>query len=243
MATNTDTNKLIKFNNNFDKIINQFAKSRTKREIFADFIRLQTIALANHNGQNEEKFEARKKEFIKTMQSYSDADKTHFQELYVALTHALEEEVHDYLGYYMTFGGMTDKGRDQYFTPEHIASLMSGITMESKEEIEAFMAENNGYYVAMDPTSGTGGLLLAFVPHFVKMGFNPQSQLIIRASDLSSQVLQAAFIQFQTLGIKGKFSVRNAIEDSDTPDIDTFYSANAKELIWRYVNHFVEGGA
>ena len=112
----------------------------------------------------------------------------------------------------------------QYFTPGCICKLI-GSCLFSKEKVEQCIRQK-GYVTLSDPACGSGGMLIEVIRSFRELGFNPHTQLLIDANDVSHVAVCMVYIQLTLLGAAAVISRRNTITQQN------FYTYHTPVFFW-----------
>lgn len=124
-----------------------------------------------------------------------------FAEMLALATCDLQETGDDFLGTIMMDDAVRAHNRDagQFFTPMHVLRLMAALTIgDLKQQLE-----EKPFITVCEPTSGAGGMLLAFAQEARKQGVDLPTQLWFDATDISSLCFHLTFIQMALAGLAG----------------------------------------
>ena len=125
-------------------------------EVFSDWIKCSALAMSNACDMNRGKiWDDREKEYIVTMQRYTEKERKLFVEMLSLLTMSLEEHLEDVLGWIYMASGMGSKAAGQFFTPYHLSELVAEMSLPEPEE--------DGKYRIYEPSCGGGGMIIAAV--------------------------------------------------------------------------------
>ena len=154
-------------------------------DVFRDFVSWVTLSIRQPlEWQNNEGIESRMQELCK---KYNAKERQTMTEMYALLVEAMEYAVR--LGEYTDilsriFQGLEihSKNAGQFFTPWSVAYASAKITFEP-ERAKQEIAEK-GYISAYEPTVGGGTMILALAQVMQELGFEPQKNLLIYATDI-----------------------------------------------------------
>lgn len=178
------------------KIMTHLGCKYSTYKVFEDFITLLGYDISNAIDYVHR--EERQKKYIQIFEKYSDEEKQEFIKMTAILVEAME------IGLYQDFFGeiyhqmnLHNEDNGQFFTPMSICNLMSDITIESAiKDIK-----EKGYCTVLEPTCGSGAMLLGAANTLHKKGFNPSTQMCCLAVDNDFRCCMMAYIQLSLLGI------------------------------------------
>ncbi len=164
-------------------------------EVFSDWIKCSALAMSNACDMNRGKiWDDREKEYIVTMQRYTEKERKLFVEMLSLLTMSLEEHLEDVLGWIYMASGMGSKAAGQFFTPYHLSELVAEMSLPEPEE--------DGKYRIYEPSCGGGGMIIAAVAALKKRGVNYQRNVEVVAQDLDWKGVYMCYLQLGLLGVK-----------------------------------------
>lgn len=115
---------------------------------------------------------------------------------------ALSQNGGDRLGDMAARLGFLHAGLGQFFTPSCVATLLSRINAEAID-FEKVIAEK-GYVTAMDPTAGSGGLLIHFADRVRAAGYDPKFKLFCEATELDTAAFRMLYVQLSAYDIPAR---------------------------------------
>jgi hypothetical protein len=138
---------------------------------------------------------------------YKPADIDRMHTLFALLVQALSEAHQDFLGsVYMELElGADEMG--QYFTPHHVSSLLAQL---AAGELLAQL-KSCPYISLQEPTSGAGGMIIAFAEIMLGAGLNPATQLQAITIDIDLLAADMTFVQLSLLGIPAIVNTGNTL--------------------------------
>lgn len=185
-------------NKEFIKAYDELSCCHERLSVFSDFVKMCAISIYNTFANNY----VLEKEYLRTINSYTQKEQTLFTKMFGELIMMYEEspEIVDILGPIYMGINSGNRSLGQVFTPEHIAEVMAEISISDetsfKEEIE-----KNGFITAIDPACGSGGLVLAYAKVLKKHHINYQNSLLVDVTDISSLCVYMTYIQLSLYGI------------------------------------------
>ena len=186
----------------FIKLFNKLTRQHNPYTVFADFVKLSSIAL--HNGAHySEELES---EYMQIINSY---DKKHidiFPKLLGCCVEALEV-MNDFLGDIFMELEIGNKKAGQFFTPYHLSKMMA--TMLHAEN--AKLLDTKPFMNLSEPACGAGGMVIAYADAMLDAGHNPQRQLYAQCIDVDSTAAMMCYLQLSLLGIPAEIVTGNAL--------------------------------
>ena len=142
-------------------IINRLAYSRDTWEIFCDFMQMAAISISNT--VDKKHFDIREEQYLKTIKKYTSDHQRLFPQMFGELISALEYEFQgghfvDILGNLFHELGLHNEYRGQYFTPQHICTMMGKMTLGENDT----MIQEREYISVSEPACGSGAMVLGF---------------------------------------------------------------------------------
>lgn len=190
----------------FCRIINSFSQSLSIWSIFNDFLLLTALSFANI--VKTEAWKSREEKYLSIIHTYQEKDQKLFPQLLGCLSLALaENQEQDFLGDIYSRLNLQAEQKGQYFTPYHIAQLMSELTYEDRSEIVV----SEGFISVNDPTCGSGVMLIAFANTARSHGLNPQKEVLFVGQDIDRTAAFMCYIQLSLLGLPAYVIVGDAL--------------------------------
>ncbi len=204
----------------FRRCFRQLARQHDGSRVFADFVEAAAISLRQPIYQNPEE----EKRYMDIIKPYTREQVNLLPELLGITVVALEKKPHDFLGTVFQSLELNSRELAQYFTPGCICKLI-GSCLFSKEKVEQCIRQK-GYVTLSDPACGSGGMLIEVIRSFRELGFNPHTQLLIDANDVSHVAVCMVYIQLTLLGAAAVISRRNTITQQN------FYTYHTPVFFW-----------
>lgn len=180
--------------------INRMAGKYTPHQVFADWVEMSALSIA----QSIEPVEEREEAFFSIARKYSEDDFFTLGCMLGRLSFLLENGLDDYLGkIYMELStGNSHTG--QFFTPFHVCEMMAGIALANY---------NGGIEYLNEPSSGGGANILAYAKVMKEKGYNYQQLLEVKAQDLDYKCVYMTYVQLSLAGINAEVIQGNSLED------------------------------
>ncbi len=208
------------YSKEFFSTINKLAGKHSVHKLFSDFVSLSARAISNQLFLYNQKLED---EYLDIAKKYSGEELKGVSKLLAITYEALAECPSDFLGHCYMSLGLGSKNMDQYFTPYPVAQMMAAINDLGK-------LPNAGYFSILDPTAGSGVMLIAYSEKLKSQGFNLEEQLLCVGVDIDAVVAEMAYLQLSILNIPAQIYVGNSLSEEysrvyHTPSYLTFARA------------------
>ena len=165
--------------------------------VFDDYLTIASCAISN--SVDKVHFDEREELYMQTIRKYSQEELQKFVELHTMIVSALEQSLYsnDLLGELYHSLNLSNSRNGQFFTPFHIAQLMSEMIIGEKcSEIDA-----KGYITLCEPTCGSGVMVIAAANSLYENHYNPSNSMCVLAIDNDIRCTMMAYIQLSYLGI------------------------------------------
>lgn len=221
----------------FTKLLSKFnAHGYTLYNVFSDFLKVSALTISNcsdpyHIRTSKEIFDQREEEYKQIMNRYKLSMRLIMPQMLAEIVKELEDnDLTDVLGKIFEELNFNDEYKSQFFTPMSVSEIMSKLTFDS-EHIQQKINET-GSFSLYDPCCGSGSLLLGAVKTIRELGFNPQTQLLIYASDVDERCVHMCYLQLSLYGIPAIVVHQNALtqETIGEPWYTPFFVINPKFL-------------
>lgn len=216
----------------FGNIINSFSKGYSIWQIFKDFLLLTALSLANTVKTRE--WDKREEQYLSIIHTYQEKDQALFPQLLACLYMALTENPEqDFLGEIYALLNLQQEQKGQFFTPYHIAHLMSELTYEDRNgEISA-----KGYISINDSACGSGVMLIAATNTARSHGLNPQKEVLFVGQDIDRTAALMCYIQLALLELSAYVIIGDSLaRPGRHPDNEVWYTP----AFYRNVHCFVD---
>lgn len=173
-------------------------------EVFGHLIAIAfaaTVATAYQDGDAMDYAESTLEDALKSLDR-SGIDKARAASMTNSLVMALSENGGDRLGDMAARLGILHTGLGQFFTPSCVATLLSRIQVGSTDF--ARVIAEKGYVSAMDPTAGSGGLLIQFAKKLRDAGYDPKFKLFCEATEIDVSAFRMLYVQLSAYDIPAR---------------------------------------
>ncbi|MGG4603715.1 N-6 DNA methylase [Paenalcaligenes sp. Me131] len=193
------------------KTIEGLSRTHGLDRVWSDWVEISAIALAR---LDKAQFDRREERYLQIVKSYSKAELEQlvqaFSHLVMAFDYRVKNgEITDVLGSIFMALNMGNSRSGQFFTPFEVSYLMAKIT--APENHIKNLIEANGYVTLAEPTSGAGGMIIAYARTMKDDGHNYQQTLHVTATDIDSRCVHMTFVQMALLHIPGIVIHGNAL--------------------------------
>lgn len=166
-------------------------------EIFSDWIRCAALSISNTvNVVHDNVWKDREKDYIATMQKYTEDERLVLCKLTGMLTLALEDDLEDVLGHVFMHSDMGSSKAGQFFTPFHLSELTARIALLPDD------IKGNGMITVAEPSCGGGGMIIAACKILKDKGVNFQKRLDVVAQDLDWRSVYMTYLQLSLIGCR-----------------------------------------
>ena len=187
------------------KIINKLIHSHDTWEVFYDFLEMCAISISNILEFNSKRHEEKENQYLGTIKKYTPEHQILFSEMFGELILALEYEYQtrgftDILGNLFHELELHNKYKGQFFTPQHVCTLMAKMTIGSKEHSDKII-HDKGYFPVLEPTIGSGAMVLGFANAMKEYDYNHSQQLFVIGVDIDLKCVFMSYLQLSLYGI------------------------------------------
>mgnify|MGYP002678626960 CR=1 FL=1 len=188
--------------------INRMAGKYTPHQVFADWVEMSALSIA----QSIEPAEEREEAFFNIARKYSEDDFFTLGCMLGRLSFLLGNGLDDYLGkIYMELStGNSHTG--QFFTPFHICKMTAGV---------ALAGYKGGIEYLNEPSAGGGANILAYAKVMKEKGYNYQQLLEVQAQDLDYKCVYMTYVQLSLAGINAEVIQGNSLEQKNNVTLHT----------------------
>jgi len=191
----------------FARRFTDLCSTKSSWEVWADFITMSAISIANALDQQGKKHDDREREYLNIINRYPKKEQLIFPELLGKLVEALEEDpAQDFLGEMFMSLKLGNHWKGQFFTPYSICQLMAAVTIDDRVR----QIKEHGWSGINDPCCGAGALLIAARNEMVKRGFGPRQMLFV-AQDIDRTAALMCYLQLSLLGCAGYVVVADTL--------------------------------
>lgn len=214
----------------FARRFTDLCSTKSSWEVWADFITMSAIAIANAVDQQGKIHDDREREYLNIINRYPKKEQQIFPELLGKLVDALEEDPEqDFLGEMFMALELGSHWKGQFFTPYSICQLMAAMTIEDRTS----QIEKQGWSGINDNCCGAGALLIAARNEMVRRGLGPRQVLYV-AQDIDRTAALMCYLQLSLLGCAGYVIVGNTLTQPSVSPMGSLLliSPSAGQEVW-----------
>lgn len=178
------------------------ALHKHRYEVFKDFVTMSAITLRNAVRMNDE-LEA---EYLTIIKGYKKPDQMLFPKLFTLLVELLQFGPRDVLGSLFEALELSSKDKGQFFTPHPVSELMADLLGTGELDLG-----EKPFITLSEPACGAGGMVLAFVRHMQKAGYNPAERLWVQAIDVDRMAALMCYVQLSLWHVPAEVIVGNTL--------------------------------
>lgn len=141
--------------------------------------------------------------FLSVLKKYNDKEKEIFPKLLGIFISLMDIEASK--GFFTDIAGKIfhllnaeNKKTGQFFTPNNLGYLTASVM---DRNIIKKTIDEQGYIVINEPACGSGSLILGLATLMLELGYNPQKQQFIRATDIDKRCVDMCFNQLSYYGL------------------------------------------
>ena len=152
-----------------------------------------------------------------------------FPELLAIAYGAIDAGGCDFLGSVASQMEVLNARVGQFFTPYTVSRMIAEMTLQDVAPV----IEANGFITISEPASGAGGMVLAAADTLQKNGFDPSTQMLVNAVDISPLCFHMTYLQTTLRGIPALVEMGDTLrntrsESAWTPAALPFYAKHGK---------------
>lgn len=164
--------------------------------------------------------------FLSVLKKYNDKEKEIFPKLLGIFISLMDIEASK--GFFTDIAGKIfhllnaeNKKTGQIFTPNNLGYLTASVM---DRNIIKKTIDEQGYIVINEPACGSGSLILGLATLMLELGYNPQKQLFIRATDIDKRCVDMCFNQLSYYGLSAVIVHGNTLTQEEWDKLYTpFY--------------------
>lgn len=164
--------------------------------------------------------------FLSVLKKYNDKEKEIFPKLLGIFISLMDIEASK--GFFTDIAGKIfhllnaeNKKTGQFFTPNNLGYLTASVM---DRNIIKKTIDEQGYIVINEPACGSGSLILGLATLMLELGYNPQKQLFIRATDIDKRCVDMCFNQLSYYGLSAVIVHGNTLTQEEWDKLYTpFY--------------------
>lgn len=197
-------------NSEFIKRFRSLCASRSAWQAWSDFIYLSAIAISNAVDPRQD----REERYLAIASQYKKDELAEMQHLFDDLVNALDEnQDQDFLGDMFMRLELGSHYIGQFFTPYHLAELLTGIAFADDAIAQI---NERGWSGVNDCACGAGAMLIAARNAAKKAGIDWPNQILFVGQDVSEMTGLMCYIQLSLLGCAGYVVIADTLSSPVT---------------------------
>lgn len=189
-------------------LIDKLTYRRNRWEVLTDFFEISAITVSNRFDHT--KADEREKRYQQIIKSYNEEEMQLVTEAFARTFMLLTDmprtgKFDDYLGKLYMESATSNKSVGQFFTPYNLSQACARLT------IDAERLKEDKIYTMLEPTCGSGGMILAAVEDMHNKGFNYSYNLFVECGDIDSRCVHMTYLQLGLAGVPAAIYHRNGL--------------------------------
>ena len=183
----------------FQKKLDKLSRNYGEYIVFSDFVKLCAISIYNSFAKNEQL----EKVYLNKIKSYKKEEQKLLTQMFgdLIMMYQTADDIIDILGPIYEQKNLGNSYIGQFFTPSHIAELMSRLSINyDKSRFDKIIKENH-FITMCEHTCGSGVMIIAFAKVLKSFNINYQKDLLVTANDISDVCAYMTYIQLSLYGI------------------------------------------
>lgn len=198
-------------------IIKDLSNFKTEHEVFEDVLKIVGYSMINTVSFTSDRETA----FFEIINKYDLKEQDELTYLMSILVNSYAQDKNcDILANIYQKLSLNNKSTSQFFTPPHVADLMSKIILTKEEAIKEI--KDKGFITISDPTCGSGRLLMSSYNQLLDYGISRDKILLI-GNDID---VNCCLMTYIALSLKGANLIVNHADTLNNKVYDTFYSSH-----------------
>ena len=191
----------------FIKCVDDMARNRSHRDIFADFLEMGYCAIAKRALPQGDQADALEVRYLKAASRGERADyASEAAHLLAHLTLGLQTE-RDFLGPIAAELSALNGAAGQFFTPWTVCEMMAEMSLQGCTDI----IQQRGFITVQEPACGSGAMALAAAKVLREKTHDVERQLFVEATDVSDTCFKMTYLQLALMNIPARVICGNAL--------------------------------
>lgn len=175
--------------------------------VFQDWVTMMALAFQNNSYILHNDLWKRREEQYRAIANKYDSDELEEMcKMMGLLTKCFEEGLEDYLGSIYMESNASNKNLGQFFTPYHLSKAVARVGLDIKKAKKEKIKLN-------EPSSGSGGMIIAYMDLLKEHGINYQSNVEVVAQDLDWLAVYMTYVQLTMIGVKATVYQGNTLKN------------------------------
>ncbi|HCA17313.1 MAG TPA: hypothetical protein DEO64_09305 [Alcaligenes faecalis] len=195
------------------RLLHEVARSRGLARVWADWVEIGAIAIAN--GVDKTQFKQREERYFNIVSQYQKEEVHSLVNAFAHLVQCWDKRVAtgefgDVLGGTYMMLDMGNASTGQFFTPYEISRMMASIIMGAPETLNTEL-QKKGFLSLQEPACGAGGMIITAVHSLADAEINYQQVIHVTAIDVDRRCVHMTFLQLALLHVPAIVIQGNAL--------------------------------
>ncbi len=214
----------------FISTIERLDREKSHYDLFRDFCEMAYCAHAKLTAATHARAEDLEARYMRIVGTYRNKDTVRaFPEMLAIAYSAIDAGGCDFLGSVASQMEVLNARCGQFFTPYSVSRMIAEMSLQDVAPV----IEQNGYVTIGEPASGAGGMVLAAADALQKLGFDPSTQMLVNAVDISPLCFHMTYLQTTLRGIPALIELGDTLrntrsESAWTPSTLPFYAKHGR---------------
>ncbi|MFD4120782.1 N-6 DNA methylase [Alcaligenes faecalis] len=195
------------------KLLQAVARSRGLARVWADWVEMGAIAIAN--GVDRTQFKQREERYLNIVSQYQKEEVHRLVNAFAHLVQCWDKRVTtgefgDVLGSTYMMLDMGNASTGQFFTPYDVSRIMASIILGAPDMLKIEL-QKKGFLSLQEPACGAGGMVIAVVHSLAETEINYQQAIHVTAIDVDRRCVHMTFLQLALLHVPAIVIQGNAL--------------------------------
>lgn len=177
-------------------------------QIFSDWVKMMAIGIQNgcdiHHGRI---WKNREKQYLSVAAKYSKEEMDEMSNMTLMLIELMGSGLNDWLGKIYMMSGNGNGRIGQFFTPYSVSIATAETRMKSMKDQETIHL--------YEPSTGSGGMIIAAADVLNRRGINYQKKLKVIAQDIDWLAVYMTYVQLSLYGVNAKVIQGDTLSESN----------------------------
>jgi len=198
------------------ELLKSVKSNRNLIQVFHDWTAIMAINIANSvDTYHLAAWNKREREYQHIISRYNYEEQRKFVEAMSLLKEELNHTLKDILGKIYCDIGANDKNLGQFFTPEHIGSLISDMAIDYETEKDVVLTE---------PCCGSGSLTIGVISEIKEHWTDYRERIYVMAQDIDWNCVYMIYVQLSLMEMKAVITQGDFLKDEILSDEQIFYT-------------------
>lgn len=195
------------------RLLKRVARSRGLARVWADWVEMGAIAVAN--SVDKIQFKQREERYLNIVSQYQKEEVQSLANAFAHLVQCWEQRVArgefgDVLGSTYMMLDLGNASTGQFFTPYEISRMMASMIMGDPSTLKTEL-QRKGFLSLQEPACGAGGMVIAAIHLLAEAEINYQKAIHVTAIDVDRRCVHMTFLQLALLHVPAIVIQGNAL--------------------------------